>query len=284
MVTLVLSILLTAQTTMVSDLGFTSLNNSTHHLIDPTLELQASEVMKDYTSGRTRKASSLSLGFDDAAHWFITPVENPTANTRWVLEFEYPLLDFIDVYIVRSDGSLEQALIGDRCHFRNATPSRFLHLPVKVAQNESITILWRITTQTSLIAGARIAPSDLWTHSRSTEVRFKFFAYGLFFMLGCLQLVLGIWTGDRSALLLSATVGSIFVATVSLDGLSSQLFDAFSPDLRKALTLVSIAVFAAVLLQLISALLISRSFRPSGIRSSSLPASASSRLPFTLLS
>ena len=64
-------------------------------------------------------------------------------------------------------------------------------------------------TKTSLIAGARIAPESIWQGSRATESQFKFFAYGTF-MLTSLQLVLGLWTGDRSALLLSATSGIVF--------------------------------------------------------------------------
>ena len=162
MVTLILSIVLTAQSTMVSESGFSSLNNNTHHLIDPTLELSVNDVLKDYTSNQTRRASSLSLGFDDAAHWFIASVENSTTTTKWILEFEYPLLDFIDIYTVRSDGSVEQTRIGDRFPFSERYfPSRFLHLPLDVAQNETVTLLWRIQTKTSLIAGARIAPESL---------------------------------------------------------------------------------------------------------------------------
>ena len=76
MVTLVLSIVLTTQSTMVSESGFSSLNNNTHHLIDPTLDSASTKYSKDYVSNQTRKASSLSLGFDDAAHWFISSIEN----------------------------------------------------------------------------------------------------------------------------------------------------------------------------------------------------------------
>ena len=169
MVTLILSIVLTAQSTMVSESGFSSLNNNTHHLIDPTLELSVNDVLKDYTSNQTRRASSLSLGFDDAAHWFIASAENSTTTTKWILEFEYPLLDFIDIYTVRSDGSVEQTRIGDRFPFSERYfPSRFLHLPLDVAQNETVTLLWRIQTKTSLIAGARIAPESIWK-SRTQE-------------------------------------------------------------------------------------------------------------------
>ena len=170
MVTLILSIVLTAQSTMVSESGFSSLNNNTHHLIDPTLELSVNDVLKDYTSNQTRRASSLSLGFDDAAHWFIASAENSTTTTKWILEFEYPLLDFIDIYTVRSDGSVEQTRIGDRFPFSERYfPSRFLHLPLDVAQNETVTLLWRIQTKTSLIAGARIAPESIWVKSRTKE-------------------------------------------------------------------------------------------------------------------
>ena len=151
MVTLILSIVLTAQSTMVSESGFSSLNNNTHHLIDPTLELSVNDVLKDYTSNQTRRASSLSLGFDDAAHWFIASAENSTTTTKWILEFEYPLLDFIDIYTVRSDGSVEQTRVGDRFPFSERYfPSRFLHLPLDVAQNETVTLLWRIQTQDQL--------------------------------------------------------------------------------------------------------------------------------------
>ena len=249
MVTFILSIVLTAQSTMVSESGFSSLNNNTHHLIDPTYELSVNDVLKDYTSNRTRKASSLSLGFDDAAHWFISSVENSTPTTRWVLEFEYPLLDFIDIYLVRSDGTVEETKIGDRFPFSERYfPSRFLHIPLDVSQNETVTLLWRISTQTSLIAGARIAPEGLWINSRARESQLKLGTFGILFAIMCLQWILSLWTGDRSAFYVGSAAGSALAVMVSLDGLSAQIFDILPVDIRKATILLSVAAFGIFLM------------------------------------
>ena len=149
----VLTVLLTAPTIQLSAENFTSLNPNSAHLIDPTQKLGVSAVYEEFLNNDIPPASTLSLGFDDAAHWFVTKVENSSPETAWILELEYPLLDYVNVYVVRSRGDIEHSAIGDRYDFSERYfPSRFLHLPLGLEQNETVTLLWRISTQTSIIA------------------------------------------------------------------------------------------------------------------------------------
>ena len=247
--------LITTPSAELSAEGFTSLNSQTHHLKEIGEELNVNAVYQRFVNRELERTDTLSLGFDDATHWFVTNVSNSTEQSAWILEFEYPLLDSIDVYVIRSSGQIEASQIGDRRPFSERYfPTRFLHLPFTLEQDESITLLWRIKTQTSLIAGARIAPHDLWLPARSVESDLRIFVYGILFAIAVFLVTLSVWTGTTGPLYVGLSAAFVLVAILNLEGLGSR-FLAFLPiDIRKVLTLVSLSLIGASMLMLLSAL------------------------------
>jgi len=260
---LILTAMLAAPTTQLSEQGFTSLNAQSHHLIDMGQDLRVTTVLEEFLSGQTSSASTMSLGFDSAAHWFATNVHNPHPTAAWVFELEYPLLDYVDVYVVREDGDIEHSSIGDRHPFSERYfPSRFLHIPLGLDAGETVTILWRVTTHTSIIAGARIAPHDLWVTSRSTESDIKLFIYGLIFMVMSYQLILSYWTGDKSSLWVAISAGTSLLVLVSLEGIASRFLSFLPIDFRKILTLVGLGLASGAYLMLLNSLFKVRELSP----------------------
>ncbi|HKP57962.1 MAG TPA: 7TM diverse intracellular signaling domain-containing protein [Polyangiales bacterium] len=60
-----------------------------------------------------------AFGFSKAAAWLRFTVENPTTSTReWLLEFTYPHVDSIELYIPTANGGFERRASGDRRPFR----------------------------------------------------------------------------------------------------------------------------------------------------------------------
>ena len=245
---LIMTAMIAASTTQLSEHDFTSLNIESHHLIDPGKALGVTDVLEAYLRGEIPSASTMSLGFDSGAHWFVIKLLNPHPTTAWIFELEYPLLDEVDIYVVREGGEVEHSTIGDRYPFSDRYfPSRFLHLPLGLDPGETVTIVWRVSTQTSIIAGARIAPHDLWLPSRAKESQLKLIVYGVMLTVMFSQIILGLWTGDRTASFVGTAAGAALVAMVSLDGMGAQLFDLFPVELRKSSVLISVLVLATFL-------------------------------------
>ena len=133
--------------------------------------------------------------------------------------------------MVREGGEVEHSTIGDRHLFSDRYfPSRFLHLPLGLDPGETVTIVWRVSTQTSIIAGAWIAPHDLWLPSRAKESQLKLVVYGVMLTVMFSQIILGLWTGDRTASFVGTAAGAAFVAMVSLDGMGAQTSLSYSPS------------------------------------------------------
>ena len=228
-----------------------SLNEAVHHLIDPVHDLSAQEVLHDYHNGALAEAQTLSLGFDAATHWFVAHIRNSSAEAEWIFELEYPLLDKVEIYIQRSSGDLETAIVGDQIPFSERFfPSRYLHIPLELASEEVVTIAWRIQTESSIIGGARLVPESSWIRSRSTEADLRLAVYGLLFMLMFSQVLIGLWAGDKGAFFVGASAGGALITTIGLDGLGPQLFLFLPLEGRDLFTLVGVATMGASLCQL----------------------------------
>lgn len=229
----------------------TSLNDSVYHLIDPAHELSVLKVLEEYENQSLSKAQTLSLGFDDATHWFVTQIENRSGETDWIFELEYPLLDQVDIYVKRDNSRLETATVGDRRPVSERYfPTRFLHIPLTMEPDERLTVAWRIQTESSMIGGARLSPESTWVRSRSTESDFRIAIYGLLFMLMFSQVLIGLWAGDRGALFIGISAGGALVTTIGLDGLGPQIFVMLPLEGRDLFTLVGVATMGTGLCQL----------------------------------
>jgi two-component system, sensor histidine kinase LadS len=58
------------------------------------------------------------FGFSNSAAWLRFTVDNPQASQReWLLEFAYPHLDSIELYVPRADGGFDRRVAGDQLPF-----------------------------------------------------------------------------------------------------------------------------------------------------------------------
>jgi diguanylate cyclase (GGDEF)-like protein len=112
-----------------------------------------------------------TFGFQGGAFWFHIAVENRNREeTRWLLVQEYPLSDFVDLYLPQADGSLHRHGSGDMRPFseravKHRHPNFWLELPygepvdflVRVESGSSMQVPLVLYTPTALTASARDA-------------------------------------------------------------------------------------------------------------------------------
>lgn len=118
---------------------------------DKKHELTISQVMDAAFNWDRSKRRDFSKGYSDSQWWFKVDFENLTTEREWMFEVSYPVLDHLEVFIVK-DGALKESYsLGDKQPFsERAFNHRFYVVPFQLQQNESASIYVRLYTTSSV--------------------------------------------------------------------------------------------------------------------------------------
>lgn len=107
-----------------------------------------------------------TFGFRAGAFWFHIRLDNRNEHeTRWLLVQEYPLSDFIDVYVRDQDGGWQHQASGDQLPFsERAIRYRHPNFRVRLPYGQSTDVLVRVQSQSSMQV-----PLRLFTQAAFTE-------------------------------------------------------------------------------------------------------------------
>ncbi|MEZ5581423.1 MAG: 7TM-DISM domain-containing protein [Candidatus Competibacteraceae bacterium] len=192
-----------------------------------------------------------SFGYTRSVYWFAVDLENAGPESkRFILEIAYPVLDRLDLYLIRASGQSEHFASGDLLPFaqRPFAHRNFL-FPVRLAEQETIRLYLRVATSSSLQV-----PITLWQETAFWLADQQFLAmlwlyYGI--MLAMLLYNLFIWLviRDRAYLFYVLFIASFVVFQLTLRGVSYQyLWPQFPWLNEKMLTLpLSAAITFAAL-------------------------------------
>jgi two-component system, sensor histidine kinase LadS len=117
-------------------------------------EAGAAEMLRRARSGEFQPlpGGSPTFGFQRGAFWFHIEVENRRPDQpRWLLLQEYPLSDFVDVYLPQADGSLLHQGSGDMRPFgARAVKHRHPNFLVDLPPFETVELLVRVESGSSM--------------------------------------------------------------------------------------------------------------------------------------
>lgn len=175
------------------------------------------------------QSDTLNFGFTESAYWFHLRIDNRDARQdEWVLEFQYPIIDQIDVYYYFPDGRQEHRRAGDSIAFgERSKPSHFTNFELFVPQGQQVDILLRVET-----TGAIQMPTVLWdedeysAHYHRVQIILGLY-YGLIFAMALYNGLLWISLRDRTYFLCVAYIFGYGLFQFSLNGLS---FEYLWPD------------------------------------------------------
>ena len=86
-----------------------SLSTYAYFLEDPSGELRFTDVEKlPFDSFTKNPKKSLGFGFTRSTFWVRFQVTSETSHSDLALKLDYPLVDNLDIYEVRSDGTVHQ--------------------------------------------------------------------------------------------------------------------------------------------------------------------------------
>jgi hypothetical protein len=103
-----------------------------------------------------------NFGYRNTVYWFRTRVDNRHPDKdEWLLSIDYPMHDYLDVFLIR-DGSIDRAFhVGDRLpHTHRPIDHRNFVFPITLPQDQATDIYIRLET-----AGAVKMPVTLWSEA-----------------------------------------------------------------------------------------------------------------------
>ncbi|MGJ8670204.1 MAG: 7TM diverse intracellular signaling domain-containing protein [Oceanococcus sp.] len=227
------------------------LGRSFEFLADPGGKLELRDVIA-MDSFQPIQDSVINLGFDSNVHWFrlVFSVEEQDLLQKWFADIDYPVLDFIDMYLWKNGELMQSLHSGDQVKAsQRPAVSRTLLFPLALEAPGAYSLYIRLDSQS-----AHTLPLMLITSSQFAErsARFSFWM-GLYFGVILITVLF-------SALVALITRGQLFVdysafvffaglgLPLSLTGYGSQFLWGEWPWLSNAMTPLSmgIALFFAL--------------------------------------
>ncbi|GAA3961436.1 sensor domain-containing diguanylate cyclase [Allohahella marinimesophila] len=214
-----------ARTPVDTDQSFIDLQPLVDVYVDDAGHLSLEEVQALPPSvWRQSTEDRLSLGFNTAVHWFKLDlrIEQP-GNEGWLLELAYPLIDQVELFIVRDGTIIRSGRTGDGVAFdeRPLNHRNFL-FPLALDEPGDLTLYLQVQTD-----GAMELPLYLWQknaflEAEGTVLALQSMYFGLMIGMLLYNLFIFLVLRDRSYFWYLGVTASIMLFQASLHGFGFQ--------------------------------------------------------------
>ena len=203
-------------------------------LEDPTRRLGIAEAASPALADRFRDADrGKHFGYTASAVWLRVRMGNSSgAPVRWILSYDYPLVERLDLYLLHSDGSSAHFLGGigvPPAERTIAHGGNFHYIPIELGGREQVTAYLRIQTT----AAASTSLSLLGQTTLTVRSRILFFMVGaslaLLAFLSLLALQSYAIIGDRTQLYFFAFTLSLALYQLGESGVAAAYLWPESP-------------------------------------------------------
>ncbi len=213
------------------------------YLEDAEKNLIVEEISQPSFNSRFKQQTkkSINFGYSLSNFWLKFQVKNLQPDEAWFLEINYPLLDYIEFYTLKSDSSWKSTMMGDMIPFgeREITYRNFI---IPLHQNDTITRTYYLKIQTK---GAVQVPieiikaKDYYRQNTVSELLYGLF-YGVMFVMFFYNIVLYFSLRDSNYLYYTI---SIFGSTLFIATLAGHTFQHLFPNqVKVAANMVSISL------------------------------------------
>jgi signal transduction histidine kinase/CheY-like chemotaxis protein len=189
---------------------------------------------------------SLNKGFTYSTYWLKFSIVDRTLDNKtqsWKLETTYPLLDYLDIYIVDENKNIEHIKMGDT-YLYNQRPvdHRNFIAPISLHDNEKNDIYVRVTTSSSMQIPIFIWHPDFFFEARSGEQYGLGLYYGMMLVMFFYNFFL--WTSirDSNYLWYIGYLAAFAILQATTSGLGYQYLWPTSPWIESIAPPISIAL------------------------------------------
>lgn len=189
---------------------------------------------------------SLNKGFTNSTYWLKFSVLDKTIDNKtqsWKLETTYPLLDYLDIYLLDKDGNVEHFKMGDvYLYDQRPINHRNFIVPITLQDNELKDVYIRVNTSSSMQIPVFIWHPDYFFEARSGEQYGLGLYYGMMFVMFFYNFFLWFSIRDSNYLWYIGYLAAFALLQASTSGLGYQYVWPNSPWLESIAPPVSIAL------------------------------------------
>jgi signal transduction histidine kinase len=165
-----------------------------------------------------------SLGLSDSAFWLRFRIENQSASPReWLLEYDWPVLDLIELYSPRGPGQWEVSRAGAQiAHGEWEHDDRNPVFRVEIEPGESRTFFVRLEAEETMLVPLTLWSGDAFRRARLESSAWLALYNGVLLGLIAYHLLLFLILGDRSYLYYCLMAGGVALYQLSFEGIPNQ--------------------------------------------------------------
>jgi len=164
-----------------------------------------------------------NAGYTRVVHWFRVALPAEAADGDWLLEFSYPLLDFVDVWLPQPDGTFRKIETGDQRPFiERLIQHRTFVLPLRLAAGAPRTLYARVATQSTLQVGLHLWSPQAFIEKSQPEQYLLGLFYGIMLVMLVYNLFAFLLVRDISYVYYILYIVVITILQAALNGLTTQ--------------------------------------------------------------
>jgi PAS domain S-box-containing protein len=188
---------------------------------DGSLEFEA---IKNIKSWEPVVGDNIIGGFTQSVYWVKFTVDNTQdANQHWVLEVDYPIIDFIEFYQPTDTGQYTKILAGDQYPYhKRPIDYHNIAFPIDSPANSSQTFYLRFKTESSMYIALNMLPRNTFSESMDGKLLIFGAIYGIIFLASIYCLINAVFLRERMYLFIALGIFGSFCYSMSLNGFAFQ--------------------------------------------------------------
>ncbi|MBN2158129.1 MAG: hypothetical protein JW807_01945 [Spirochaetes bacterium] len=221
---LLLSNTVMAEPIVIDDkLGKRIITPEVEYLVDEKGTMAIHEITEPGLKwGRTTE-EAFNFGFTTLVHWFkIDVINDAEKDVSWFLEIDYPMLDFVKLFVPNEEGGFSTKETGDHHPFKDRDIKDRTFIFSLSAMPGSSTYYIRIQTTSSVNFKVIAWEPNVYFNNVFNDLPVFWIYYGLMMVMVIYNLLLFITTREISYLLYSSFIGAYVVFQLTLNGFAFQ--------------------------------------------------------------
>ena len=182
------------------------------------------ETIKNSNEWKRVDGDSVIGGFTQSVYWVRFTVDNTQDfNQHWVLEIDYPIIDFIEFYQPSENGSYTKILAGDQYPFsKRPIDYHNVAFPINSPAKSSQTFYLRFETESSMYISLNMLPKNTFAEIMDVKLLLSGAIYGVIFLATIYCLVNAVFLRERMFLFIAIAIFGSLGYSMSLNGFALQ--------------------------------------------------------------
>lgn len=163
-------------------------------------------------------------GFTTSVYWVKLSVQNVSqVPLAWILEVDYPIIDFIEFYEPTKDGQYSKHVAGDRYPFHDRPIQyRNVAFPISSPADSVETFYFRFKTESSMYIALNMLPKSTFAEMMDGKILIFGIVYGIVFLATIYCLINAVFLRERMHLFIAIGIFGSLGYSSSINGFAFQ--------------------------------------------------------------